>query len=72
MELRLGDLHLSTDINKVYEENRIEYNAVNQTLTSMFMQMRANWRPPSLSELTPIISDMGLTHLGSDASNFTH
>ena len=25
-------------------------------------------RPPSLSKLTPIISYMGLTHLGSDAS----
>ena len=23
-----------------------------------------NWRPPSLSELTPIISNMGLTNLG--------
>ena len=26
------------------------------------------WRPPSLSELTPMISNMGLTHLGSEAS----
>ena len=26
------------------------------------------WRPPSLSELTPIISNMELTHLGLDAS----
>ena len=26
------------------------------------------WRPPSPSELTPIISYMGLTHLGSEAS----
>ena len=23
------------------------------------------WRPPSLSELTPMIFNMGLTHLGS-------
>ena len=28
-----------------------------------------NWRPPSLSELTPMIFVMGLTHLGSEASN---
>ena len=28
----------------------------------------AIWRPPSLSELTPIIYDMVLTHLGSEAS----
>ena len=27
------------------------------------------WRPQSLSELTPIIFKMELTHLGSDASN---
>ena len=26
------------------------------------------WRPPSLSELPPIIFDMGLTHLGSEAT----
>ena len=26
------------------------------------------WRPPSLSELTPMISNKGLTHLGSEAS----
>ena len=26
------------------------------------------WRPPSLSELTPMILNMGLTHLGSEAS----
>ena len=28
------------------------------------------WRPPSLSELTPIISNMRLTHLGLEASNY--
>ena len=28
------------------------------------------WRPPSLSELTPMIFDMGLTHLGSEASKY--
>ena len=26
------------------------------------------WRPPSLSELTPMIFNTGLTHLGSEAS----
>ena len=26
------------------------------------------WRPPSLSELTPMIINMGLTHLGSKSS----
>ena len=29
-----------------------------------------NWRPPSLSELTSMIFDIGLTHLGSEASNY--
>ena len=28
------------------------------------------WRPPSLSELTPMIFNTGLTHLGSEASNY--
>ena len=27
-----------------------------------------NWRPPSLSELTPYLIPLGLTHLGSEAS----
>ena len=27
------------------------------------------WRPPSLNELTPMISNTGLTHLGLEASN---
>ena len=26
------------------------------------------WRPPSLSELSPMIFSMGLTHLGSEAT----
>ena len=26
------------------------------------------WKPPSLSELTPMLINMGLTHLGSKAS----
>ena len=26
------------------------------------------WRPPSLSELTPMIFNMGLTHSGSESS----
>ena len=29
------------------------------------------WRPPSLSELTPMIFSIGLTHLGSEASIYT-
>ena len=33
-----------------------------------FIPFNYIWRPPSLSELTPMIFDMGLTHLGSEAS----
>ena len=29
-----------------------------------------NWRPPSLSELTPMIFNMGLAHLGSQVFNY--
>ena len=28
------------------------------------------WRPPSLSKLTPVVFNTGLTHLGSDASKY--
>ena len=27
-----------------------------------------NWRPPSLSELIPVIFNIGVTHLGSEAT----
>ena len=30
---------------------------------------KVNWKPPNLSEVTPIIINMGLTHLGSEAFN---
>ena len=30
------------------------------------------WRFPSLSELTPMVFNMGLTHLGSEASNLSY
>ena len=30
-----------------------------------------NWRPPSLSELIPYQISLGLTHLGSEASNYS-
>ena len=31
---------------------------------------KLNWRPPSLSELTQMIFNVGLTHLGSETSNY--
>ena len=31
--------------------------------------MNSNWRAPSLSELTPMIYNIELTHLGSEVSN---
>ena len=30
-----------------------------------------NWRPPSQSELTPMLFNTGLTHLGLEASNYS-
>ena len=32
------------------------------------MYLHTIWRPPSLSELTPYLIQLGLTHLGSEAS----
>ena len=29
-----------------------------------------NWRPLSQSELTPMVFDTGITHLGSEASKY--
>ena len=38
---------------------------------SKYIDIFAIWRRPSLSELTPIIFNTGLTHLGSVASIYT-
>ena len=35
----------------------------------MEFNIKLNWRPPTLSELTLMIFIKGLTHLGSEASN---
>ena len=39
-------------------------------LDEIFFSM-ITWRPPSLSELTPMIFNAGLTHLGSEASIYS-
>ena len=48
------------------------WNKFNQivSISSPRFYFYFNWRPPSLSELTLVIFDMELTHLGSEASNF--
>ena len=33
----------------------------------IYINMMSNWRPPSLSELIPMIFNTGLTHLGPEA-----
>ena len=35
----------------------------------LLIKVKVNWRSSSLSELTPILFNMGLTHLGFEASN---
>ena len=41
---------------------------IRNKLRSIFMLIM--WKPPSQSELTPIMSDMELTLLDSEASNY--
>ena len=40
----------------------------NLTVIEIHLNINYIWRPSSLSELTPIMFNMGLTHLGSEAS----
>ena len=35
-----------------------------------FENLMLNWRPPSVSELTPIIFNTELTYLGSETSKY--
>ena len=46
----------------IYFENK------NNTFEDPNLTRTVIWRPPSLSKLTPIIFNTGLTHLGSEAS----
>ena len=36
----------------------------------LIIKCKYKWRPQSLSELTPMIFNIVLTHLGSEASNY--
>ena len=53
---------------------RLKYHSgIHDINISYYAKIRINknekWRPPSLSELTPIFN-MGLTHFGSEASKY--
>ena len=37
--------------------------------TNKDLSYKNNWRPPSLTKLTPVIFNIELTHLVSEASN---
>ena len=58
------------------DENRFNvtyyslYNYITKTYSNFERFSIYNWRPPSLSELTPVIPNMKLTHLGTEASNY--
>ena len=45
-------------------------DAINHKFKIICSYTKSNdkWRPPSLSELIPMVFDTGLTHLGSDTS----
>ena len=44
----------------------------NIDLTNIILNLKIEWRAPSLSELTPMIFNTVLTHLGSEAFNYSH
>ena len=54
--LRLGSLHIQDRVNFYSKKIR---------------NILMNWRPTNQSDLSPIKYNMELTHLGSEASNFT-
>ena len=58
--LRSSDLQLRTLATKPYHYRLRKYRP---------SIPHCIWRPTSLSELTPMIYNTGLTHLGSEASN---
>ena len=37
---------------------------------SVLYHIGIKWRPPNLSELTPMVFNPGLTHLGSEGSKY--
>ena len=53
----------------IFEAIFLYYNCmVIVTLTFLWKMLIDIWRPPSLNELTPMLFDNGLAHLGSETS----
>ena len=50
-----------------YRISGSKYNIRGDSLNSSAFSIKENWRSPRLSELTPIVFDMELTHLGLEA-----
>ena len=57
-----------TQLHKYYTK-KVKNQIVNY-FHYFFNMYNNKWRPPSLSELTPMIFNTGLTHLGSEASKY--
>ena len=43
---------------------------LHETMLQSHFKHDYKWRPPGLSELTPMIFNIGLTHFGSEASKY--
>ena len=54
----------------IYKSNSINLGLNSLSVCLYVIWCEINWRPPSQSTLTPMIFNMGLTHLGLEASNY--
>ena len=64
-DMMVNIIALKTKLNKVL----VTFNQFSVYITdNKIKRLTCKWRYPSLSELTPMVFNMELTHLGSDAS----
>ena len=67
--LRTEQIGIQEGFSKVLPKSNFRNGGIKRNWSKIsiifFANSMNNWRPPSLSELTPMIINMGLTHLAS-------
>ena len=66
---RLGSLQISNTFYYPSFALKNKFCDIHFHISIVMLTLSDIWRPPNLSELTPILFNMGLTHLGLEASN---
>ena len=58
------------DRHTIPDDELFEKEIANDSITAEGKKTKVSWRPPRLGELTPMLFNTGLTHLGLEASEY--